>query len=76
MKVKKFISLFAIGLLVFNFSMRRSGEGENEIALQNIALMQTNAGEMYCDLSNNVTCTITTPSGYVGTSKGVLINKY
>jgi hypothetical protein len=76
MKVKMFISLFAIGLLAFNFSLRRGGEGEKGIALQNIALMQTNAGEMYCDLSNNVTCTITVPSGCVGTSSGRLICEY
>jgi hypothetical protein len=76
MKVKMFISLFAIGLLAFNFSQRRSGEGEKGIALQNIALMQTNAGEMYCDLINDVECTITVPSGCVGTSRGRLICEY
>jgi hypothetical protein len=57
MKVKMFISLFAIGLLAFNFSQRRSGEGKKGVALQNITVMQANAGEMYCDLTLSMTCT-------------------
>jgi hypothetical protein len=73
MKVKLFISLFAIGLLALNFSQKKSGEGEKGIALQNVAVMQANAGEMYCDQKNNDPCTITSPSGYVGTSRGYLI---
>jgi hypothetical protein len=36
MKVKLFIGLFAIGLLAFNFSLKKSGEGGMGIALQNI----------------------------------------
>ncbi|MDR0682964.1 MAG: hypothetical protein LBG15_14110 [Dysgonamonadaceae bacterium] len=76
MKVKMFISLFAIGLLAFNFSMKRCGEGKKGVALQNIAVMQANAGEMYCNLETDDPCTITAPSGHVGTSKGYLICEF
>jgi hypothetical protein len=71
MKVKLFISLFAIGLLAFNFSQKKSGEGEKGIALQNVAVMQANAGEMWCDKSDNDPCEISM-GDLVGSSRGYL----
>jgi hypothetical protein len=44
-------------LLAFNFSQKRSGEGEKGIALRNVAVMQANAGEMCCDLTMAMVCT-------------------
>jgi hypothetical protein len=73
MKTKLLIGLFAIGLLAFNFSLKSEGESEKGIALQNVAVMQANAGEMWCDQINDQTCTIQSPDGYIGTSTGRLI---
>jgi hypothetical protein len=73
MKVKLFIGLFVIGLLAFNFSQKRSGEDEKGMTWQNVAVIQANAGKMYCDQVNEVECTITTSSGVVGKSIGRLI---
>jgi hypothetical protein len=71
MRVKLFISLFAIGLLAFNFSQKESGEGEKGMALQNVAVMQANAGEWGCNPSTDNPCTIQTDN-VTGRGRGVL----
>lgn len=78
MKTKMLIgSLFAIGVLGFNFSFNTSEKLNNEkLTVKNVALMQVNAGEMYCDQTNTAVCTITAPSGHVGTSSGKLICEF
>ena len=71
MKVKLLIGLFAIGLLAFNFSLKRNGESEKRIALQNISVMQVNAVEIWCDQLNETPCTIIFGNA-IGNSNGFL----
>jgi len=60
-----FLALFALGLIVLNFSLKREANGSNGFALSNIHALQASAGEAWCDGSSSTTCTITV--------KGVLV---
>jgi hypothetical protein len=68
---KKIIGLFAIGLMIFNFSFKANKNVNENVTITNIALMQANAGELACDQKDNDECSIQTPSGIV-VSRGFL----
>jgi hypothetical protein len=79
MKVKMFISLFAIGLLAFNFSFKNEKKRNERLTLQNIAIMQANAGEAYCDQCDASGCVIIIEVNgrrIVGTSTGTVVGYF
>jgi hypothetical protein len=79
MKVKMFISLFAIGLLAFNFSFKNEKKRNGRLTLQNIAIMQANAGEAYCDQSDTSGCVIiieVNGGRIVGNSTGTVVGYF
>ncbi|WP_276962660.1 hypothetical protein [Bacteroides graminisolvens] len=55
MKIKLSLGLFAVGLLAFNLSFYENNIGVDP-KLENIKLMQANAGEYNCDKSNLNIC--------------------
>ena len=74
MKTKKvLVGIFAIGLLVANFTIGENPVNSKNVTLKNISLVQANAGEMYCDTENEKECTITSSDGDVGKSTGKLV---
>jgi hypothetical protein len=73
MKTKLLIGALALGLLVFNFSINDGNVSKKDYALQNVKIMQCNAGESYCDQADETSCTIvvvTSGGRIVGNSTG------
>jgi hypothetical protein len=65
-----FFSLFAIGLLAFNFSFNSNESGKENISLKNVVLMQANSMEVVCEAVNTCSCEYT-----VNTSSGPIIGR-
>ncbi|MDR0682963.1 MAG: hypothetical protein LBG15_14105 [Dysgonamonadaceae bacterium] len=73
MKTKLLLSLFAIGLLAFNFSFKNGKTHESRLTLRNIALMQANAFEVICEAEDSSPCTytvVTSAGSITGVSTG------
>ena len=72
MRTKLLVGMFAVGLLVSNFTIGKNPSTRESLTLKNISLIQANAGEMYCDQKNEEKCDIEY-GGAIGHSKGYLI---
>lgn len=77
MKEKLFFSLLSTVLLLFNFFyISENRMSLQDFRLQNIALMQANAGEASCDQSDQTSCEIiicVNGGRIVGTSYGKVV---
>jgi len=56
--LKIFMSLMAVGLILFNFSVNKNELFQTNISLENIKAMQVSAGEQYCDNQAYKECNI------------------
>lgn len=60
MKEKLLVGIFAVGLLVTNFTFGENSVKIDNLTLKNISLIQANAGELVCDQQNAEECKIET----------------
>jgi len=60
-----------LGMIAFNVMSVNSSAIGREVTLKNVAALQSSAGEMWCDQTNETVCTITNGTS-TGTSKGFL----
>ena len=73
MKKKLLFSLFAIGLLTFNFKFNSHGNSEENLLLKNISLMQANAFEVMCEATDDSSCTYTVAGIATGQSYSPMV---
>lgn len=65
-----FLVIFALGLIVLNFSLKSDATATNGFSLSNIHALQASAGEAWCDGSSSSTCTITVQGVLVAQGTG------
>lgn len=53
------LTVLAVGLILFNLSLRTNASTSQEVGLANIHALQASSSEAYCDQSSSSVCTIT-----------------